>query len=179
MNPLIPFNPIQINIINNSVQLAEELVSNSYKLSSNQWLRKKYDVRTLADLLSDEIVHGPFAQILHYKARPKNSALESKSYDFYKICLQDHSILSVVNQFPDIQLFPFSLYIIIHELVHIVRFIKFLQNFHASAEEKMDEEKRVHRKTREILKNINIMGLKDVLDFYRQWVIPLEDLKSA
>ncbi len=178
MNRLVTFNSNQIGIINNSVQLAEELVSNAYKLSSSQWFRNKYDVRTLADLSQDEIVHGPFAQILHYRARPKNSTLESKSYDFYKICLQDHSILSVVNQFPEIQLFPFSLYIIIHELVHIVRFIKFLQNFHASSKEKMDEEKRVHRKTREILENMNIMGVKEVLDFYRQWVILIEDLKS-
>lgn len=177
MNRLITFNPNQINIINNSVELAEELVSNSYKLSSGQWFRNKYDVRTLADLSSDEIVQGPFAQILHYKARPKNSTLESKSYDFYKICLQDHAILSVVNQFPGIELFPFSLYIIIHELVHIVRFIKFLQNFHASSEEKLDEEKRVHQRTHEILEHMNITGLNDVLDFYRQWVIPIEDLK--
>ena len=178
MKRLTPFTPKQLDIINHSVQLAEELVSNSYKLSSSQWFRNKYDIMTLVDLSPDEIIHGPFAQILHYKARPKNSTLESKSYDFYKICLQDHSILSVVDRFPDIQLLPFSLYIIIHELVHVIRFIKFLQNFHVSSGEKADEEQRVHRKTREILNNMNIMGLKYVLDFYRHWVIPLEDLKS-
>jgi hypothetical protein len=178
MSRLTPFNADQIDTINNSVQLAEELVSNSYKLSSGQWFRNKYDVRTIVDLSPDEIIHGPFAQILHYKARPKNSTLESKSYDFYKICLQDHTILSVINRYRKIQLFPFSLYIIIHELVHVVRFIKFLQNFHASSEEKVDEEKRVHRKTREVLSGMTITGLSEVLDFYRQWVIPLEDLKS-
>ena len=178
MSQLTPFNADQIDTINNSVQLAEELVSNSYKLSSGQWFRNKYDVRTIVDLSPDEIIQGPFAQILHYKARPKNSTLESKSYDFYKICLQDHTILSVINRYWKIRLFPFSLYIIIHELVHVVRFIKFLQNFHASSEEKVDEEKRVHRKTRDILDNMKVMGLSDVLDFYRQWVIPLEDLKT-
>lgn len=179
MNELITFDPSQIEIVNNSVQLAEELVSDAYKLSSGQWLKKKYDIRTLVDLSPDEIVHGPFAQILHYKAIPKNATLESKSYDFYKICLQDHAILSVVNRFSEIHLFPFSLYIIIHELIHIVRFLKFLQNFHATSEEKMNEEKRVHQKTREILEVMNISGLAEVLDFYRQWIIPIEDLKGS
>jgi hypothetical protein len=147
-------------------------------LSSSQWLRKKYDISTLADLSADEIVNGAFAQILHYKARPKDSSLESKSYDFYKICLQDHSILSVIDKFPQIELFPFSLYIIIHELIHIVRFSKFLQNFYASHLEKLAEEKRVHEETREILKGLKLMGLKTVLDFYQRWEPPLEDLQG-
>jgi len=131
MDKLETFNASQISVINNSVQLAEELVGNFYKLSSSQWLRKKYDIKTLADLSPDEIVHGPFAQILHYKGQPKGSSLESKSYDFYKICLQDHSVLSVLERFPKIELSPFSLYIIIHERVHVVRFGKFLQIFYA------------------------------------------------
>jgi hypothetical protein len=176
MDKLTIFSPSQINIVNSSVQLAEELVANFYKLSSSQWLRKKYDIKTLADLSPDEIVHGPFAQILHYKAHPKDSSLESKAYDYYKICIQDHSILPVINHFSHIKLFPFSLYIIIHELVHIVRFTRFLQNFFASSEEKNAEEKRVHEKTRQILKLFNITGIDEVLKFYHQWVIPLDDL---
>jgi hypothetical protein len=178
MNEHLTFNPLQINIITGSVYLAEELVSDFYKLSSSQWLRKKYDIRTAADLSTDEIVNGAFAQILHYKGRPKDSSLESKSYDFYKICLQDPSILSVIDNSPEIELFPFSLYIIIHELIHIVRFSKFLQNFYASLEEKITEEKRVHEETREILRGVKLIGLKTVLDFYQHWVAPLEDLQS-
>ncbi|MFO7964363.1 MAG: hypothetical protein R6U50_10615 [Desulfobacterales bacterium] len=176
MDHLATFNSFQIDTINHSVLMAEELVSDSYKLSSGQWFRKRYDIKTLSDLAPDEIVHGPFAQILHYEARPKNSHLESTTFDFYKICLQDHAILAVIDRFSEIKLFPFSLYIIIHELIHIVRFVTFLQNFHASSGEKMDEERRVHRKTREILKDINIGGMKEVLDFYRQWIIPIDDM---
>lgn len=179
MDGLSTFNPSQIDVINNSVTLAEELVSNYYKLSSSQWLKRKYDIKTLADLSDNEIVDGPFAQILHYKGRRKNSALESESYDFYKICLQDHAILSAMDEFSHLHLFPFSLYIIIHELIHVVRFTKFLQNFHASSDEKMTEEKRVHEGTRKILKSLSLTGLNDVLDFYRQWVIPFEDLKEG
>ena len=179
MGKLPTFNLSQISVVDNSVTLAEELVNNYYKLSSSQWFKKKYDIKTLADLSDNEIVDGPFAQILHYKGRHKDSALESKSYDFYKICLQDHAILSAIHHFPHLQLLPFTLYIIIHELIHVVRFTKFLQNFYASSEEKLTEEKRVHEGTRNILKDLRLTGLEEVLEFYREWIIPFDDLREG
>jgi hypothetical protein len=47
---LNPFSGHQIKIVNQTVSLAEELVSNHYKMSASQWLRPKYDVKTLVDL---------------------------------------------------------------------------------------------------------------------------------
>ena len=140
------FSPEQIKIVNNAAAMAEELVSNDYKMSASQWLGPRYDVKTLAELSPQEIIDGPFAQIIRYKGRRRNTALGSASYDFYKICLQDHMIQSTIDGSNGIELFPFSLYIITHELIHIVRFSKFLQSFDASAEERIAEEKRVHLK---------------------------------
>ena len=149
--------------------MAEELVSNHYKMSASQWLRPKYDVKTLIDLKPDEIVFGPFAQIIRYEGYRKDRLLGSSTYDFYKICLQDHNILSAMNQSPEIQLLPFTLYILTHELIHIVRFSKFLQRFHASPEEMMAEETRVHEKTHHILASVRVPGIDEVLRFYNQW----------
>ena len=59
----------------------------------------------------------------------------------------------------NLALLPFSLYIITHELIHIVRFSRFLQNFDASDEEKMMEERRVHQTTHEILLPIRLSGV--------------------
>ena len=125
------FNKKQLQTVNRAAEMAEELVSDYHKISASQWLRRRYDIKTLADLTSDEIVCGPFAQIIRYIAQPKGSSLGSSTYDFYKICLQDNSILSVISNSPKIKLFPFSLYIITHELIHIIRFSEFLQNFNA------------------------------------------------
>ena len=75
----------------------------------------------------------------------------SATYDLYKICLQDDAILVALDQHPELAMLPFALYIITHELIHIVRFSKFLQGFDASAEERLSEEKRVHERTHEIL----------------------------
>ncbi|MBW1698723.1 MAG: hypothetical protein JRH18_15995 [Deltaproteobacteria bacterium] len=173
------FNSHQINIVNESTAMAEELVSSYYKMSDSQWLRPVYDIKTLADLSSDEIVQGPFAQIIRYEGKPGDTALGSYSYDFYKICIQDHSILSALNQFPDIKLFPFSLYIVTHELIHIVRFKKFLQNFMANPREKMIEEIKVHDTTHEILRNVPAEGLHSVFRFYRKWRKPVENMRDT
>ncbi len=179
MDKLKKFTSDQIEIVNSSVEMSEELVSNFYKMSATQWLRRRYDIKTLANLSSDEIVNGPFAQIIRYVGQHKNRSLGSSTYDFYKICLQDHSICETLNKSAGLELFPFTLYIITHELIHIVRFTKFLQNFDASPDEKMEEEARVHKNTHEILKPVKIAGLPEVFEFYRNWHTPLEDMLNT
>ncbi len=169
----------QLNTVNNAVAMAEELVSNTYKMSENQWLRRRYDIHTLAELDNDEIVEGPFAQVVRFSGRLKGTTLGSAAYDYYKICLQDHSILAALKRAPGMSLFPLVLYITTHELIHIVRFSKFLQNFDASPEETLAEEKRVHAKTRKILHPVNIAGLAAVLQFYGKWHHPLEGIRES
>ena len=141
------FTTDELVVVNNAVAMAEELVSNHYKMSASQWLHPKYDIKTLADLSQNEIVDGPFAQIIRYEGKPDGGILGSSSYDFYKVCIQDHAILEVLRAQPEIALFPFGLYVVTHELVHIVRFSRFLQSFNATELEKHTEEHRVHRIT--------------------------------
>ena len=176
MEKLQEFSAAQIITVNKAVEMAEELVSDFYKMSASEWLRPKYDVKTLVDLGPEEILNEPFAQIIRYKGQRKDTSLGSSSYDFYKICLQDHCILLTLEKTPDLDLFPFTLYIVTHELIHIVRFSKFLQNFDASPEEKIAEEARVHEDTHQILRNVQVPGIPTVLDFYHQWRQPFDKL---
>lgn len=170
------FDADQILLINQAVTMAEELVSNYYKMSASQWLRPKYDVKTLAELAETEIIDGPFAQIIRYEGQRRGSTLGSEVYDFYKICIQDHAILGALHKNPDLQLLPFALYIITHELVHIVRFSKFLQHFDASPNEKLAEEHRVHEFTRKILTGVRLNGLCCVITYYHQWGTTIENM---
>ena len=172
------FSASQIRVVNNAVALAEEIVSDHYKMSASQWLRPKYDVKTLADLSPAEIVHGPFAQIIRYKGRRNDKPLESSTYDFYKICLQDHFILSTLKSSGRLKLFPFVLYIVAHELIHIVRFSRFLQNFNATSAEMLAEETRVHEITHQILSPLPIKDLPPVLSFYERWRAPIDGLQN-
>ena len=173
---LAAFSDEQLKVITESAAMAEELVSNHYKMSASQWLRRRYDFKTLADLAPEEIVSGPFAQIIRYEGKKNDQSLGSSSYDFYKICLQDHEIIATLVDSNDLKLFPFALYITTHELIHIVRFSKFLCNFVASTQEKMMEEARVHEKTRALLSSTSISDMAGVLKFYEKWRTPLDKL---
>jgi len=175
MEKLETFSRDQTKIINKSVSISEELVCNFYKMSVNQWLRHQYDVKTLVDLNPDEIVHGPFAQIVRYQGQRKNTSLGSSTYDFYKICLQDHAIIKSLHSSSGLTILPFVLYIITHELVHIVRFSKFLVNFNASPNEKKAEEIRVHEEAQRILEGQQVPGLAAILDFYAGYGDPLDE----
>ena len=172
------FGPDDIAAINAAAAMAEELVSNHYKMSASQWLKRRYDIRTLADLDPAEIINGPFAQIIRYEGHRHNRSLGSAAYDFYKICLQDHTILAALTEYRQLQLFPFILYIVTHELIHIVRFSKFLQQFDASPEDRLSEEKRVHATTHQVLAPVKVPGLADVLEFYAEWRIPYDGLQQ-
>ena len=176
---LSTFTHTQLVAVNNAVAMAEELVSDHYKMSASQWLHPKYDVKTLIDLADDEVVSGPFAQIIRYEGKLKDGVLGSSAYDFYKICIQDHAILGTLETHPKMNLFPFVLYVVTHELVHIVRFSRFLQNFNASVAEKLTEERRVHGITHEILAPVNSHGMGVVLDFYSTWHTPIDGLKTS
>ena len=163
------FDPEQIEAVNHAVTMAEEIVSNAYKMSASQWLRRRYDVRTLTDLKAAEIENGPFAQVVRYKGQRPDTSLGSNAYDHYRICLQDHAILDVLNRSKELRLLPFVLYIVTHELIHIIRFSQFLQFFEASPEEALDEEHRVHRETHRLLFPIQMEGLDNALQFFEKW----------
>ena len=172
------FKQSHILIVKESVAIAEELVSEFYKMSATEWLHPKYDVKTAADLSKDEIIDGPFAQIIRYEGKLKDTSLGSAAYDFYKICLQDHAILSAIQKNPQLKLLSFVLYIVTHELIHIIRFSRFLQNFDASPEERMVEETRVHELTHEILRPVRVEGLITALQFFNEWRPPIDGLNN-
>jgi len=172
------FSSPQLDEVNNAVAMAEELVSNHFKMSASQWLRPRFDVKTLQDLEPGEVVQGPFAQIIRYVGRHPASSLGSTAYDFYKICLQDHAILATLNDRSELSLLPFLLYIVSHELIHIVRFSKFLQNFEATYEEKQAEEVRVHQITHQILSPVSFGEMPPVLEFFEKWRHPLDGFEG-
>ena len=163
------FDPNELVTLNQSVAMAEELVCNHFKLSASQMAQLNYDIKTMADLQSQEIVEGHFAQIIRYGAAKCDSMLKTDVNDYYKICIQDHAIISAIKRSPDLVLYPFTLYIVCHELIHVVRFRRFLQHFSAPPAQRQAEEFRVHQWTRDILENEMIIGMDPVFKYYEKW----------
>ncbi|MBU8848784.1 MAG: hypothetical protein KOO65_12260 [Desulfobacterales bacterium] len=165
------FNRKELLKVDEAVKVSEEVVNNFYKMSSGQWLKNRYDIKTAKDLVLHEYVAGPFAQVVKYEGRKKDVPLGSSSFSLYKVCLQDSAILSIVSKTRGLSLEPFLLYILTHELVHVVRFSKFKHRYENrnEADVTLDEERKVHQLTHTILKQVLVPGLSKVFEFYKDW----------
>ncbi len=99
--------------------------------------------------------------------------LRSSSFNLYKVCLQDGAVLSTVKKKGNMGLGTFLLYVITHELVHVVRFSKYQQRYENKneADVTMGEEKTVHQLTHSILNSTSISGIGEVFEFYKDWFV--------
>jgi len=167
------FSLYEQELIYEAVTISEELVNNYYKMSSSEWLKGRYEIKTAKNLSVYESVKGPLAQVVKYKGKRKDSSLSSNSISFYTVCLQDDAILKAVKDDTSLSLYPFLVYIITHELVHIVRFLKFYQLYEVASEEELtiSEERKVHTITWEILKAVSLDSLENVFDYHKKWRI--------
>jgi hypothetical protein len=160
------FHPQQKELLKEAAVIAEEMTSDFFKLSPAHWRRARYDILTLEGLSREEISTHAHAMVAKYKGCPPNSSLQSAWFDFYRVCLQDHNILKTLEASPQLSMFPLLLYIVTHELVHVIRFSQFLALFEAAEEEKAREELLVHRLTQKILQPLNFLDLPPVIRYY-------------
>ena len=162
-----PFNKIALDTLSDALEIAEDKAGNYYKFSSRQWRRHRYDVKTLSGLRKEEIASDAFALLHKCSMVPGGFESKTKSRDFYFICLQDHQILKALRRDVELSLLPLLVYILTHELVHIVRFCNFLQRFDISGEGREKEEKIVHGTTYDILKDLSLPNLDYILQSYQ------------
>ncbi len=149
---------------------AEELTGNHFKLSSSDWKRFKYDVKTLQELNQNEISQDAFATLSKYTCQNESFDFGQRTFSFYKICLQDHNILRALKRDPDITFEGLLLYIAVHELIHIIRFSRFVTLFESNEHKKRDEEKIVHQVTSTILRPSSYFRDHVVLSCYEKYI---------
>ncbi|MFP3868549.1 MAG: hypothetical protein ACLFUU_10370 [Desulfobacteraceae bacterium] len=155
-------------ILREAVVIAEEVTSDFYKLSRSQWRQNPYDILTLEDLQQPEISTHALALVAKYNCCRTGQMLRSACFDLYRICLQDHNILRKLSENEDLSLLPLLVYVVTHELVHVVRFGHFYQLFEVPEAEKTKEETRVHRLTQQILAPLKMPRLTQILQYYQK-----------
>jgi len=153
--------------LRHSIEIAEEHISDFYKISTSEWKRYRYDIQSLKSLREEEVTDIAFAQIHRYLRCPGERLRGSEPGDFFKICIQDHVIRKAVERDSDIHLLPLTLYIVAHELIHVVRFARFLQRFDSTPAEQEAEEGRVHALTYRLLENCKVKDLPEVLRAFK------------
>jgi hypothetical protein len=161
------FQESDLRTISDALYIAEDATVNFYKFSAGEWKRHRYEVKTQTTLSKGGITSDVFALLNKGVARINSFELKTKRYDFYLICLQDHKILKAMTRDTQLGLLPLLVYILTHELVHIVRFCNFSQRFDVPRTKRDREEGIVHDTTFKILGGLSLPKLDYVLDIYQ------------
>jgi hypothetical protein len=166
MNARPGFGTTRLRHVAKLLQVARDLTGDHFRLGHDEARRVPAEIRTLADLENYEIQSG---EVLAYIARYGYSDPRSgRQRDLYQINLQDHNILdSLERSGAEVDFSPLMLYVLTHELIHVIRFVKFLAPFHQADDSRLVEEQRVHALTQKLLARVPVAGMPKVLDKYR------------
>jgi hypothetical protein len=160
------FDRSQRRQVSRAAALAESLTSGFYCIPGREWPRFPYDISTLAE------GPGPEAPVFADVVRmPRSRAPRpgSAARDLYRIRLRDDEILSAIQSGTDLELYPLLLYVLTHELVHVVRFESGFAAYDTDDPElRSEEEKRVHTITRKVLRPAENDALIRVARLYRE-----------
>ena len=169
MNIAQCFNAAERSCVSRTFLHAERLTGRYFDVTRDEWLARRYDVKTLVQLENHEVHEAAFAHLCKYSVPKEESKNPLTGFHFYRVCLQDNRILDAIRRGSSyIKLVPLLLYIATHELVHILRFERGESNFDMPAEERTKEEGRVDAITRSILSLSPVGGpeLNLVLDCF-------------
>jgi hypothetical protein len=173
MESIQRFTTDQLGLLDAASQRAEELTGDYFHLPSFGPRRYLYEVATEASTRKEERAPGAFAQLCRYVRQPPAAGDRRRAKHYYRVCLQDGDILSAMAR-PGVP-FPLQsllLYIMTHELIHIVRFEQFRHPFVTDPADREAEEARVHRLTYDLLAGHEDPGLSALLSYYRTHRMP-------
>ena len=153
------FSTPQRNLVFRALDEAEDRTAGYYCIPPFRWERLRYDLLTQAD-------HGwePLPDPMLARVRCLQRVNSNSPFDFYRIELCDKSILAAAERENLLaNLYPFLVYILTHEMVHMVRFSSILDSWPETiAPHDESEEDRVQSISRRILTDSS--DFKPVLD---------------
>ena len=161
------FNLEELALLQRCQQRSEGLVAHSFRipaLPSNQY---PYEVATLRELGEAERADAAFAHLVVYERRRAKG-----DERLYRICLQDEAILARLSDGGPSWLGALLVYVLTHELVHVVRFQRAEEAFSVEGDAREREEDLVHRLTLEILAGAREPEWQRLSELYGNPVIP-------
>lgn len=173
MSTAAAFTADQLRVLDAVSERAEELTGDYYHLGAFGPRRYLYDVATEETLQPPERAEGAFAQLCRYVQRPRVPGERQRADRYYRICLQDPQILrAVARPAAAFDLESLLLYILTHELIHIVRFEQFWHPFVTEPDAREREERAVHQITHDLLAGIDDPRVASLLAYYRTHRMP-------
>jgi len=143
------FNHTEKKLIYAAAEEAAEYLKEFYCIAPREWFNHCYDVRTEREDASGSSQGNAFAEVRQYAPFLQKTSVFPQ--DRYHIFLFDRNILQTLWQKSELEFYPFMLYILTHELIHIVRFCQNMHPFECDPVSLQREEERVDRLTRQVL----------------------------
>ena len=163
------FTTSDLTTISRAASLAEGLTRAYFNLAPDEWKENPYTIFTHKHVGKALHEQDVFAHVVRYKPRvgtPKAPRPGEK--ETYGVVLQDPEDSSALLRSAMHDLWTLGLFILTHELTHIVRFRKHHVDFFAPVEGREQEEKLVHGITQEILAGVT--NTDYILSLYEdQW----------
>lgn len=169
MAEAIFFNKKQQFWVGEALEIAETLAENYFRVDLRDPERFLYDLQTLESLKGQEKTHRALAQVCKYEYRSRKAQDSQGGTRFYRICLQDDKILNTVQTEGPSLFKPLLLYVVTHELIHVIRFSMDPKRFYLHSKGKKIEESDVHRKTYELLRSFKDPQVERLLECYQPW----------
>jgi predicted Zn-dependent protease with MMP-like domain len=144
------FNQEELRLVENVTAEAQSLVTRYYALSPREWARMRYEVKTQVESEPTELLDSVLAHVVCYEYTRRLGSEVLESGELYRICLQDNRILDT-HAHQGLKLSDLLVYVLTHELIHVVRFGQRLQRLDLAAEERPMEERSVDIITSKIL----------------------------
>jgi hypothetical protein len=145
------FNDEELQLVDGAAIEAARLVTDYYRLAPREWARMRYEVKTQREIAPPELLDNVLAHVVCYEYTRQLGRDILEHRDIYRICLQDNRILDTLSARPELLLPELLVYILTHELVHVVRFGQQLQRLDLPAAERWQEELSVEKITHRIL----------------------------
>lgn len=158
------FSPTEKQKVAEAGRRAADLVSRFYVLARREWAAMPFEVRTLEQLEPAEIDDSAYAQVRCYGVRRTVEGRVVAEHDLYRICLHDERILDHARRTDESAIEPFLLYVLTHELVHVVRFGQRMQTIDMPTALRPLEEASVDRTARLILRDCGEPAIAATLD---------------
>jgi len=161
------FNLEQLSLLHQCLRRGEALVARAFRIPALPSHQYPYELVTLADLSTVERAAHAFAHLVVYE-RQRPAGPEP----LYRICVQDDVLLRRLGDGGPGWPAALLIYVLTHELVHVVRFQRAEGALDAEGESREREEDRVHQLTLALLAEAGEPEVQRLNALYGNPVIP-------
>ena len=166
--------------IGRAALVAEQLTVDYFDLPGDEWRRNRYGVFTRKVAGDFLYVDDVFAHLIRFKTVKSRSKDEQGKEESLGILLQDPNILRALLRSRMHDLWTLALFVLTHELVHIVRFRTFQVDLFTPETDRQGEEDLVHEITGEILSGVaNMDSLLQMYEAGKPRTTPVLKISSG